>query len=301
MARELSQVELDILTSKSKADKAINSLKGILLGINLDRKVNEKEVDELVSWSHRHRDMINRNPFKEFMTIIRASVSNNIPTTESIQDLFWLCQKYEADNYYYNAITADLQTLQGICHGILADGKVNDKEIYELDKWLENNEHLSSYYPYDEIRSIILSVLSDGKIDDKERLMLKAYLNQFVNLTNNDISDKVDLEVSEVNISGHCTSNPDIYFDGKKFCLTGVLKIGTRSEVQSIISDFGGVPKTNITKDTDYLIVGDNGNSAWAFSCYGRKVEKAISLRKEGHKISIIHEFDFLDAIEELK
>ena len=30
-------------------------------------------------------------------------------------------------------------------------------------------------------------------------------------------------------------------------------------------------------------IVGDNGNPAWAFSCYGRKVEKAIDMRKGGH------------------
>ena len=31
-----------------------------------------------------------------------------------------------------------------------------------------------------------------------------------------------------------------------------------------------------MTKKTDYLIVGDNGNQAWAFACYGRKVEKAL-------------------------
>jgi len=34
---------------------------------------------------------------------------------------------------------------------------------------------------------------------------------------------------------------------------------------------------------------------------YGRKVEKAIQLRKEGHKIILVHENDFWDAIEDLK
>lgn len=30
-----------------------------------------------------------------------------------------------------------------------------------------------------------------------------------------------------------------------------------------------------------------------AFSCYDRKVEKAVKMRKEGHQILIIHEGDF--------
>jgi len=39
--------ELEIITSKARADKAINSLKGILLGISLDKQVNEHEINEL--------------------------------------------------------------------------------------------------------------------------------------------------------------------------------------------------------------------------------------------------------------
>jgi len=58
---------LQIITSKSQADKAINSLKGILLGINLDKTVNKDEIDELKLWAQKHKELINRNPFKEFM------------------------------------------------------------------------------------------------------------------------------------------------------------------------------------------------------------------------------------------
>ena len=78
------------------------------------------------------------------MTIIEETIKNNIPRTETIEDLFWLCQKYENDNYYYNGVTTDLQTLQGICHGILADGIIDDKEIFALQEWLEQNTHLNT-------------------------------------------------------------------------------------------------------------------------------------------------------------
>ena len=52
-----------------------------------------------------------------------------------------------------------------------------------------------------------------------------------------------------------------------------------------------------MTQKTDYLIVGNEGNPCWAFSCYGRKVEKAVELRKKGSNIQIINEDDFWNAL----
>lgn len=298
---ELNQQELEIVTSRARADKAISTLKGVLVGINSDNEVNENEIDELHKWAIKHKNLINRNPFKEFMTIIEETVKNNIPATETIEDLYWLCQKYENDNYYYNAVTAELQTLQGIFHGILADGVIDDDEVFALREWLKKNTHLNTYYPYDEINSLVTSILSDGIIDDDERLLLKAYLNQFVNLENVQIGKQIKNETIDVNISGLCANNPDIVVDGKNFCITGILKSGSRSNLEKIISDFGGLYSKNPTQKTDYLIVGDNGNCAWAFACYGRKVEKAIEMRKKGHTIILIHESDFIDFMKQFE
>lgn len=295
----MDQKTLQIITSKSQADKAINSLKGILLGINLDKVVNTDEIQELKNWVKKHHELVLRNPFREFMLIIDSIAEEDLGLTETIEDLFWLCQKYEGDNYYYNAVTTDLQTLQGLCHGILADGEITDKEIFDLDKWLDDNEHLNTYYPYDEIRSLVLSIVSDEKVTEDERLVLKAYFSQFVNLTNSDIQQKIKEDTKEVNISGLCTSEPVVNFDGKTFCITGVLKNETKESLKQKITNLGGITIDSVTKKTDYLVVADNGNPAWAFSCYGRKVEKAVNMRKDGHVITLIHEFDLYDAIED--
>ncbi len=233
------------------------------------------------------------------MVIIDSIAEEDLGLTETIEDLFWLCQKYEGDNYYYNAVTTDLQTLQGLCHGILADGEISDKEIFDLDKWLDDNEHLNTYYPYDEIRSLVLSIASDGKVTEDERLVLKAYFSQFVNLANSDIQQKIKEDTKEVNISGLCTSEPVVNFDGKTFCITGVLKNETKESLKQKITNLGGITTDSVTKKTDYLVVADNGNPAWAFSCYGRKVEKAVNMLKDGHVITLIHEFDLYDAIED--
>ena len=54
-----------------------------------------------------------------------------------------------------------------------------------------------------------------------------------------------------------------------------------------------------VAKQTEFLVISAKGNPCWAFSCYGRKVEKAVKLRKKGHAIVIVHESDFWDAVED--
>lgn len=39
-----------IFTGKSEAHKAFNSLRGIINGIAMDTKINQKEIDELDLW-----------------------------------------------------------------------------------------------------------------------------------------------------------------------------------------------------------------------------------------------------------
>ena len=297
----IETVEYRIFTTRSEADKAINSLKGILEGINLDGEVNEFEINELLNWVQKHKKLINRNPFKEFMMIIENCVNENNCDKEIIEDLFWLCQKYEGDNYYYNTVTADLQTLQGLCHGIISDGTINDTEISNLNSWLESNVHLTTYYPYDELRSLLLAITSDGKIEDEERLVLKAYINQFTKLATGEMETKVKLETADIHIAALCTSEPQVIFNGKTFCVTGVLNSCERKEFLQRIENLGGIATNTVSKKTDYLIVGDNGNPAWAFACYGRKVENALKYRKEGHTITLIHEYDFFDILEDFK
>lgn len=288
-------------TTKSEADKALNSLRGILIGINLDGQVNDAELLELGNWCSKHQELVDRNPFKDFMSVISEVINEHEDREELIEDLLWRCKQYESENIFYNQATADLQTLQGICHGILADGLINDEEVKSLDKWLEDNDHLSSYYPYDELRSLIISVLSDGKVDAQERLRLMAYFNEFVNLTDAELSFKIKLETADVTISGICTVDPNVVFAGKTFCFTGLSKKAKRSEIAQQIISLGGFFSNTITKTTDYLIVGDDGNPCWAFACYGRKVEVAVGLRKQGNQISLIHEYDFWDFVEDGK
>lgn len=286
-------------TTKSEADKALNSLEGLLTGIAIDNIVDDQELRELDIWCKTHEDLINRNPFREFMITIQNAIHDSTNRMELIEDLRWLKQKYEADNYYYNAVTTEIQILQGICHGILADGVISDDEVKAIDKWLDEHEVLATYYPYDEIKSMVTNILSDGIVTDEERDRLTSLINEFVSIEDSEIADKVEERIADLDISGICTSDPQIEFKDKTFCITGVSEVKqNKEEIYSIIEKLGGRRHDSLpTKKTDYLIVAANNNPCWAFACYGRKVEKAKKDRKKGSTISIVHEFDFWDFV----
>jgi NAD-dependent DNA ligase len=284
-------------TKKSEIDKAISSLKGILLGIGFDTIINQREIQELNEWCANHKTLMNRNPFKELMVLIQDSIRQEIVSTETIEDLYWSCQKFENDGIYYNGITSDIQILHGVCHGIISDGVINDAEITKLDEWLEQNAHLSNYYPYDELISLVTNILIDRKITEAERNILLAFFHEYVKVNNKEIAEEISKKVNSTTISGICAMAPDITIENKIFALTGISQRVPRRTFIDIIKKYRGLFADKITLQTDYLIVCDNKNPCWAYSCYGRKVETAISYRKVGHPILIVHEFDFWDSL----
>ena len=99
-------------------------------------------------------------------------------------------------------------------------------------------------------------------------------------------------------MNGICTACPEITFTGASFCFTGASTRASRSEIKGLIEQTGANFSDSVTKKTDYLVIGDDGNPYWVFACYGRKVEKAIAMRKAGQRISIIHEKDFWDELK---
>ena len=269
-------------TMPAELHKAVNTLKGIVAGITTDYKINEDEVNELSHWCISHSHLINRHPFSELIPLIESVYSDGIVTKSEADDIVWLCNNFVSDSDYYDLITSSLQFLHGLIHGILADGEISDEEIHTLKTWIRTNDFLTGCYPFDEIESFLLSILSDGIITEDERNTLKAFLSNFIDLTisYNLNENEISTLKEKYSIKGICSVCQDIQFENNLFCFTGRSQIAERKDIAKIIESFGGIFKNNLTNSTRYLIVGNDGNPCWAFSCYGRKVEEAISRRK---------------------
>ena len=290
-------------TTPAELHKAINTLKGIVAGITTDKQISEDEVNELSHWCLCHYSLIDRHPFSELIPLIESAYKDEILTQSEQDDIVWLCNNFVSDTKYYNLITSSIQFLFGMIHGILADGEITDSEIRMLKKWTTQNEFLAGTYPFDEIESILLSILEDGVITNEERNILKAFLSNFVDTRSSyNLNEKEFSELRETcNVSGICSICQEIDFKDNIFCFTGQSTKATRNEIANIIESLGGKYNNNLVNKTRYLIVGNNGNPCWAFSCYGRKIEDAMKRRMSGQLLTIVNEIDFWDCVEDAR
>ena len=83
---------------------------------------------------------------------------------------------------------------------------------------------------------------------------------------------------------------------GKHIAITGSLLFYKRQEAFELIRDLGGIPQENVTKETDYLVVGHYRKN----TIIGDKSNKRILAERyirQGCGIKIIREDQFLQML----
>jgi hypothetical protein len=284
-------------TGKSRLEKSINSLLGLIEGIAIDGQINSKEIALLGMWLEDHRELRERHPYSELIPVVEDALSDGVLDSEERADLTWLCERLRSTEFF-DAITADLQRLHALVGGIAADGIVTEDEIKGLSEWLDDHSHLRTCWPYDEIDSLTTKVLADGRIDEKEQKLLHQFFSEFLAvLDERTIVKPILAEGLESIFGALCAVTPEITFPGKAFCFTGASTKLKRKGFEDLVRKLGGEPHAGVTAKLHFLVIGAEGNPCWAFACYGRKVEKAVELRKKGVRVVLVHENDFHDAV----
>jgi hypothetical protein len=281
-------------TPPQNRDRDINELEGLIRGIALDGRIVPLEAEALARWCSRPRNWHDDGLFREARDRIRDAVSDGILDDEERADVLFFCERLKTPSPYYSVATRDMQRLHGILAGIGADGVVSRDELLGLRTWMDAAENLKGTWPYDEVDSVITSVLSDGRIDENEQQFLVAFTQSFLESTNGLVLESPFHE--DLIRQGICAAQPTVSFEGKRFCVTGSSPRASRREIEDVISELGGQPHPRVVKELDYLVVAAERNLCWAFSCYGRKVEAAMELRRTGARLTIVHETDFWDA-----
>jgi NAD-dependent DNA ligase len=177
------------------------------------------------------------------------------------------------------------ESLLGICAGIMADGELNDKEISFLDVWLSENTHIARTWPGEVIYERVKSTLSDGRITAEEREHLAKTIHDLLGATYLETGAAdgaaTRLPVSQID---------SITIQGKCFCFTGDFLFGTRTRCTRAVLDRGGTASETVNGEIDYLVIGTMASRAWAHTSYGRKIEAAVELQKQGVPLLIVSE-----------
>lgn len=286
-------------TGPAQLEKSLNSLLGIVEGITIDKEINSREVGFLKMWLSEHDPLQRQHPYNELIPVVNQALEDGVLTEDERQDIAWLCEKLTASNYF-DHVTADMQRLHAILGGIMVDGRVTEQELAGLSVWLQDHDRLKTCWPYDEVESLVTGVMRDRRIDDREQDMLKSFFSDFVALLDDrTITSPLVQDSASGTLVGLCAVDPEITFQGSTFCFTGASSLYKRKELDLLVTGFGGNFVDRVNYKVNYLVIGAEGNPCWAYACYGRKVEDAVFLRKQGQKILLVHENDFHDAVQD--
>jgi NAD-dependent DNA ligase len=171
----------------------------------------------------------------------------------------------------------------GICRGVLADGVIVKPELQFLLSWLEQHPSLIDQWPCNEMYQIFSKALAEGN-SDKVELELLDVISKFTGMASreddNNASTSLPLD----------DPMPKIIFDDHGFCFTGQFENKTRKQCQDLVVEKGGYCRKDPSRNITYLIIGNKNSSAWMQSSFGRKIEKAMKLKDDGHPIAILSE-----------
>ena len=167
-----------------------------------------------------------------------------------------------------------LLALQTLLSEITRDGVLSRTEMGNLCEWLTENRSLRGNYPYDKIFFTVERALNDGAFTEAELREMQTLFRQ--------VTDPV----------ANCANSFGICLTGKTYCLTGEFAYGDRARVQARLAAMGGIPLNNVTRKTDFVIVGSRGSDAWCAGTYGTKVKKALEMQEKGLPIQILREED---------
>jgi NAD-dependent DNA ligase len=189
----------------------------------------------------------------------------------------------------YNAFGAErissrqVDELIGLARGVCADGSINQAEVEFLQKWLAANVSISDQPLIRTLYLRINDILRDGIVSPDEQLELMETLHSF---SDRDFELGETLKATSLPL---CDPAPALTFNGMAYCFTGTFNYGRRSLCEQAVADRGG-SSANLTKKTDYLVIGTYATESWKHSSFGHKIMKAVEMRDLGVPISIVSE-----------
>lgn len=183
--------------------------------------------------------------------------------------------------------------LLGVVKGMICDGVLSDGEAVALKQWLYSHPDAVAHFPGNVLAQRLQAVFADGILDEDERAELADLMRS--------IAGETEEQTGNLNRATRLPCDmppPTIFFDGKEFCLTGLFAYGARKACEAEISARGGRCAKAPTRQTDYLIIGIEASAAWVQGDHGTKIEHAVRLKEKGHRIAIVAEEHWVEAVQ---
>jgi hypothetical protein len=179
----------------------------------------------------------------------------------------------------------DLSEFLGLAKGVLSDGVVTDSEARHTAEWVASHPAAAEQWPLPALIQRLRQIFADGRVDEEERRDLAELLSAIVGgnagvIVGQDAATELPLD----------TPPPVLVWSDAVYVFTGKFAHGTRADCEREVVRRGGLCNDQITKRTNYLVIGTFGSRDWVHTSFGRKIQKAADYRSKGHQLLIISE-----------
>jgi NAD-dependent DNA ligase len=274
--------------SRQKA-KALYGLKGILIGIVADQRLNEKELLFLDSWLKSQHFLSEDQEVVTILTKVGDILADGVINPQellTIQSDIELRVSLMPDSGLSEVKgVGQKDELLGFLNGVASDGVLNNQEVEALSDWLNRNESIRDVWPASVIVNRLDMILEDGIITEEERQDLMLTVNQIT-------GNVVDEETVGYEFSTEVWEDivDDLVVAESTFCLTGDFVSGDRNAVDTMLRCLDARTSTNVNSLVDYLVIGTLASRNWLYTSHGRKIEKALHIKRQGGQIKTITE-----------
>jgi hypothetical protein len=262
--------------------KAMHGLKGILAGIVADKRLNELEFLFLDSWLQSQQYLADDKDVRDILQRVGDILEDGQVSRDELALMQAHIERVASERMSADTDTvASMDELIGFITGVASDGVLNDDEIVALSDWLLQNSAIQKVWPATIIADRLETILNDGTIYEKERANLLAAINKITGEGAAHFESSTDMWEDDTD---------SLSFAGKTFCLTGEFVSGDRDSIDTMLKMLGAKTSTAVQRGVDYLVIGTLSSHDWLYTSHGRKIEKALLLKREGCKVTVITE-----------
>jgi NAD-dependent DNA ligase len=271
----------------NEKDRALYGLKGILAGVVADERLNEKELLFLDSWLQSQEFLSEDSDVVAILSLVGEILEDGVISPDELQQMqVRIEQILSSKDSETSESVGHIEELVGFLTGTASDGVLNDQEISGMSDWLDRNEAVKEVWPASVIVMRLAAILEDGIITDEERGDLLTTVRQ---VTGTDTAEESGLSF-EASTEVWEDALDELKIPGSVFCLTGEFVSGDRESVDTMLRCLGAETNSSVNKSVDYLVIGTLASRDWLYTSHGRKIEKALLLKREGSAIKIITE-----------
>lgn len=268
---------------------------GFLAGALSSHRIEDGEEEALLAEADKFREFFEDPDADDLAEDLRAKCfSSEQDLISQINEVITSKRAEIIDQSEYSE-SDEMNEFLGFCAGIICDGKILEREARAILDRFRQSTSLMTAAPFAQLRRAVEAAMADDILTSEEAEEIQEWIAQLVG--DGFIDTGIPNIGSVSNLDDPITEPSDLRIERSHFVLTGPMKMGTRSFIQSEIERVGGVFDPRTTQKTDYVVVSSSASRHWRTTHFGTKIERAKELIDQGHKLRFVSEDALAKAI----